>query len=406
MPVLLLVLVSLVTSELVYFVEVVRHGARAPSDFVEWDTEERWPYGESYLTPEGMRQHYLIGSFLRERYITTQHFLPEFYNRSSLYLVASTKERAQRSLFSQMLGLYPSRPAVNYSVPITVPLNTNISLDFGSLYLPVWDMHVFQSDPMLHADDNCSIYDDYTKSRKKTDGFQELFEGYQDLVNKVKQKYGLSKKKAQTMLLDIISSIRCNNFSGNSWDPEFDDEFIRRGEELYRKTKLYKSYEPDFVARFTGSVFFNDFLAQLEAVKSGTMDRKASIYSAHDTTLLSLFGTLGLTYQGWPPFASMFLFEVLKEPEGYFIRVMFNMKPIVIPGCQKEECELDVFVNYIRNRAFEDSEKACAKIGTMDVEQEKMAYAEVPILGMSSLNAGVVLVELFVLSVFLYRKLK
>ena len=52
--------------ELVYFVEVVRHGARAPEnggDFPDGFTVQR-----GMLTPTGMRQRYLLGKFNYQTY--------------------------------------------------------------------------------------------------------------------------------------------------------------------------------------------------------------------------------------------------------------------------------------------------------------------------------------------------
>jgi len=44
--------------KLLFAFEVVRHGARAPFDDKKIDL---FPVGEGLLTPEGMRQRYLLG---------------------------------------------------------------------------------------------------------------------------------------------------------------------------------------------------------------------------------------------------------------------------------------------------------------------------------------------------------
>lgn len=56
-----------VTTKLVYLTELFRHGARFPvNDF--YDGKETKPY-HGMLTGIGMRQQYLLGSYLRQDYM-------------------------------------------------------------------------------------------------------------------------------------------------------------------------------------------------------------------------------------------------------------------------------------------------------------------------------------------------
>lgn len=48
-------LISAYARDLVYVIEVFRHGARAPEDFQPWDNSELWPDGPGSLTGLGMR---------------------------------------------------------------------------------------------------------------------------------------------------------------------------------------------------------------------------------------------------------------------------------------------------------------------------------------------------------------
>jgi Histidine phosphatase superfamily (branch 2) len=359
-------LVHSVNAEIVYFIEVARHGARSPTDFVEWDYG-RWPDGLESLTPEGMRQHYLIGAELRKRYIIENQVLPPYFNSSLLYLVSSTKERAIRSLQSQLLALYPQTNDKLRVYP-GVPISTQNTLDMNNYtYVPAFPIKIIIDDPMLHSKDACDNYKKYIKNRKKTKGYKEIFADYKDIVQIVQNRYNISQSDAEDLIGDIIGSIRSNKFAGYSWDPVFDDYFVARAQELYIKTKYYTGYSPDYIARFSGSYFFNDIIAQLENLKSGAMVRKGSIYSAHDTTLFSIFSTLGINLKKQPDFASVLLFEVVKEREIYYFRILYNMKPIISPGCTSALCPLDTFIKYIKTRVFENMEEACASIKDLDI---------------------------------------
>ena len=63
--------------------EVVRHGARPPITNIALD---EFSVSEGMLTPEGMRQRYLLGRYNRERYITESGFLSETYNQEEFYI--------------------------------------------------------------------------------------------------------------------------------------------------------------------------------------------------------------------------------------------------------------------------------------------------------------------------------
>ena len=51
--------------QVVFAFELVRHGARAPIEDRELD---KFSVAEGMLTPEGMRQRYLLGRYSRQRY--------------------------------------------------------------------------------------------------------------------------------------------------------------------------------------------------------------------------------------------------------------------------------------------------------------------------------------------------
>jgi hypothetical protein len=63
----LLTLLLLANSKLVYLTELFRHGARYPVTDI-YDGNETKPY-HGQLTSIGMRQQYLLGSYLKRDYI-------------------------------------------------------------------------------------------------------------------------------------------------------------------------------------------------------------------------------------------------------------------------------------------------------------------------------------------------
>ena len=69
--------------KMAFVFEVVRHGARAPIEDRDLD---KFPVGEGLLTPEGMRQRYLLGRHNRERYIDQYQLLSASYDPAELYI--------------------------------------------------------------------------------------------------------------------------------------------------------------------------------------------------------------------------------------------------------------------------------------------------------------------------------
>ncbi len=94
---------------------------------------------------------------------------------------------------------------------------------------------------------------------------------------------------------------------------------------------------------------------------------KFALYSAHDTTLMSLLASLGPNVYGgeWPPYASMINIELydiewitnpdeeVKDlyPTGVGFRLLYNGQPITehISGCNKGEeiCDIDLLVLHV-----------------------------------------------------------
>lgn len=87
--------------------EITRHGARygLHSDYFN-ETSPAWRPGE--LTQNGKRQHYLIGSEMRNRYMVKNALLdPLRYRASEVYVRSTDRNRTIESALSQLLGLYP-----------------------------------------------------------------------------------------------------------------------------------------------------------------------------------------------------------------------------------------------------------------------------------------------------------
>ena len=90
--------------KLVFAFELVRHGARAP---IEDRDIDKFTVGEGMLTPEGMRQRYLLGRYSRKRYTETYKLISDEYDPSQVYIQSTNVNRTMQSGYSELMGLYP-----------------------------------------------------------------------------------------------------------------------------------------------------------------------------------------------------------------------------------------------------------------------------------------------------------
>ena len=90
--------------ELSFVFELVRHGSRAPCEDQSLD---KFKVGEGILTPEGMRERYLLGRRNRQRYIDEYGLISEEYNPREFYIQSTNVNRTVQSGYSELMGLYP-----------------------------------------------------------------------------------------------------------------------------------------------------------------------------------------------------------------------------------------------------------------------------------------------------------
>lgn len=94
--------------------ELVRHGARAPlkSDYCDGFT-----VAVGQLTPQGMRQRYLLGRHARAKYTEEYDLLSPDFVEGEVYVQSTDVNRTITSGYSELMGIYP--PSVAAPVDLT-----------------------------------------------------------------------------------------------------------------------------------------------------------------------------------------------------------------------------------------------------------------------------------------------
>jgi len=92
--------------------ELTRHGARAPTS-----VRDGYSVEEGMLTPQGMRQRYLLGQYNRKRYMEDYHLLDEEMGTEEILMMSTLVNRTIQSGYSELMGMFP--PSKKQAVKLT-----------------------------------------------------------------------------------------------------------------------------------------------------------------------------------------------------------------------------------------------------------------------------------------------
>ena len=100
--------------KLLFVLEHFRHGARGSYklfDYNGWKDflNEKWK-GAGELTQLGMRQHYLLGVSIRNKY---KDFISNDFNPNEIYIISTDVNRTLISAYSHLLGMYYKSSSIN-----------------------------------------------------------------------------------------------------------------------------------------------------------------------------------------------------------------------------------------------------------------------------------------------------
>lgn len=371
---LFLILIAAVSSRLIAVVELCRHGARSPGTFWPWDAG-RWPEGVGELLPEGMRQHYLIGTVLRSRYIQTQQLMMPFYYQPEIFVFSSDYNRTIMSAQSQIQGLYPNGTGPNLrstamkttAVPPIDVTNLNgliTSLNMSALpeNLQVIPIHTDQivRQYALNPSSSCAYYN-YLINQKSmmTSQLNDIFNEHNNTINAVMQVLNCTRAYAEKNMQSVADSVTSNAYMGYSLPSQFTPDIVADMEELAYELKSFLEFQPDFFARLAGTPFMNQMVNNLLLSNNSQITQKFFLYSAHDTDISFILAFLQLNFSQPPPFASTIFFELYQYGVDYYVNVKYNDALQNIPTCGGYNCSLATFTKYVQFRSIPDFNSVC-----------------------------------------------
>lgn len=298
-----------------------RHGSR--SSVPSYNTSEicgATPCG--YLNVQGEAMMVNIGSFLRERYnsdatVVDEPFLPS--PDYSLSVVQSRSTDVLRTLQSAdrlLDGMFPNVtrliPAIHTVVASTDLLLRSDAQPWVELYQSyATDAIRARMNPVVDA-----IFPDWTELTQL--GALVFSEGYCAVY---KKRYDCAKR-----LYDIAAAWRSVGQLPAAVEARYED-LHNISASYYRYQWYYNASDPFCVQQGgRGQPFLQQVLANINGFVAGTNTYKVMHYSAHDTTIAPVWGTLGdsSAYAMQPPYSQTLVLELLKQATTgeYGVRVL------------------------------------------------------------------------------------
>ncbi len=314
--------------KLIFAVDLIRHGDRNPIDSLP-ASPYQWVGGLGQLTPLGMQQEYQLGVQLRKKYIEETHLLPANYQVETLYVRSTNVDRTLMSAESLLYGLYPlgtgaqTLPSAFQPIPIhTILREQDVSL------IPEENKNKFDALVFLHVMMTGEWH-------QKTIELKPKFQQWSQLTGRpVNHLYDL---------LSIGDNLHIRELHHiplpKGMNVETANEIIDAAKWTF--VHIYRPYQVGIGTAKPFIKHVQDYFQQASAQKTPL---KLVLFSAHDSTILSVLSALRAPIDYQPPYASDLNFSLIENANQYFVKITFNGKPVVIPACKSDTCTLQAFL--------------------------------------------------------------
>jgi len=424
---------NIVADELIFVVQFSRHGARYPRQpLFKWNLD---PMG---LTPAGMRQQYILGRELRNRYIDHYKFLDPIYNPKQILLQSSGHKRTLNSIYAQLAGFFEQTgyEISNKNAELAVPPNKenytkfiktlgNYTVDYKYKIMPIKSVQT-SLDFYLEPQEACLSGTQVRKQYREINNekIREFNREHKDVFEDLKNVFNISGDLNISYAIELRDMLTCGLVQDELNIPE---ETIL--DLLKRTFPIYQFFKYDmhlFIKDGNYSVskiYATPFLRKLKdwllsasynnLQNTNNSELKYVLNMGSDTLIHSMLLELGFNKDKESSvFASILLFELFKKENAknindYYIRFTYNKKINVTYTILE-------FIEIINKNTYSDNDfqKYCNNyVLPMNIEEKAQFNIFTifeKILAIPYLKEGISMFSLFILltfiaSVFLYH---
>jgi hypothetical protein len=404
--------IAFAAGKLELVIEFIRHGARGPSDST-WNPE-KWGNGFDIhqLTEVGMRQTYILGREMRNRYIERENLLSKKYNNTELYVRSTSSSRALQSASSHLYGLYPLGTGLeidqNYPLDIAVPPYQNLTLDIPNMgydalprkFQPI-EIHSLdqEKDMLLNYANLCPTYQILKNQQEKKQLFQDLNVEFKETLEHMQEIFKTTDSSPWniTKVSRFVTNIYADIYKNNPLPEGLTSDIWRNMTVIKDLERQYVELGSDLQRKFMGTPLFKEIQKYfLDKINNPDSDLKYVFFSGHYLTLTPLMVGLNITNleclinkfhglpddhlnceNGYPIYASQILIELHSRVmetgmKKHFVKVIYNGKEMNLCEKGKIECEFEEYNNRIQKEIIvNDFNKLCYDPGEFTMEKKE-----------------------------------
>lgn len=300
--------------KLVFALDVVRHGDRTPIHVFK-GLPYPWKEAPGELTVKGMKAHYELGKYFRERYVDQAKLLSPQFNNNEIFVRSTDFDRTLMSAQALLVGFYPIGQG---------------PLPGGFQPIPIHSCE--KKDDVLLTNDN---YKNEFNRLLKTQVYTSPA-----WVNKTKETQGKwaawSKVTGKEIthlsdfvaLGDTLKIYRIYDIKIPNLSDEDRDEMIQLGRWAF--AARYQAKEIGELLGRKQMEFIQGFIVNFLNHEN---ENKYILISAHDNTLLSMMSILGAPLAESPNYGDNLNFSIFENDQHKrFIRIRYNEREIAVPS--------------------------------------------------------------------------
>ena len=379
-------LLSISENKVLFAFHHFRHGARSPSDLFEDDLDlikEKWN-GLKELTYVGLRQSYLLGNFIRNKYPNLINY--EKYNPKEIEVISTLTNRTIMSARACLLGIYNNTLKSNNidesQNDICTPyylldevnnyINNNDSI-YPDNYPDEVPVHITElNDRFLQLEKICPFMKDIRNKNKERQTIKEFIKKFNETFGEQLLKiYDIKDDENYYMDYENVNDICIQIIINKADDREF--KFLKNKidlDHLYNESKkffelkttlVYGNDEEGLLAHIGSSILIRKILLYMENIiynieNNLNLSPKLVLLASHDTAIANMMGLVNNLFNlplFAPYYSSNYIFELVKENESneYSVNLIFNNETL-------KSIKFSDFKNIIKKETFSD-----AKIG-------------------------------------------
>ena len=328
------------------------------------------------LTAPGMRQQYLLGEYLAQKYRQNHsNFWDTTYDPYKFYVRASNSDRTLISAQSQLLGIFPfgTGPNITVNDPERIQPPLNLTVDVSKLgqaavlnnYQPVAIMSTNEELDFLlrsYYSSTCPKLDKLRADRKTDAFYQNIAQQLGPVVAEIRSTMNISSKiKLDTLddLSNFYDALLAIYYNGRDPGLDLNGELFRKIQYLAEFQYLYVLHGNTTLLQIGLSPIIQEIISNIDGVLSGASQLQGVTFVGHESTLMGMLTALNVSSHqcvidyfnankshdancfGKPIFSSHFEFEVYTNNSSPYIRTWYNGQELDL--CNGTPCSYSRF---------------------------------------------------------------